>query len=421
MLSQPPPLPSSIPMAPLPENRRYDFPDVLRGFAVGGIFLVNIAGFKSPSMVTTAVGELMHGGFWNTAIEGAVWTLAMAKFMPLFAMLFGLGMALQYRRSLESGRPFTGFFVRRSLWLLLFGVLHAAFFWAGDVLAIYAVFGLMGLVLVARTPKVLLALAGGLFAIFLLVSTLLYSMPDGGNTQDVYYGWLSDMGEWWLRAYRDGSFGEIVLARLAEWGLMNAFSLYSYIPQAFAFFIFGIYLGKADWIRRVNARTTRGIVACALPAGVVLSVIQPIFLLTHVGPQTGPLMGAAMAAFWIGGLLLSLSYAGVLFLMLASGGCRGMMTRLAATGRMALTNYLLQSIIASLLFTNYGLGWYGGVSAIQGVLIVAVIYGLQLYLSPVWLRYFEFGPFEWLWRALAYGKRPPFLRRRACSGITTPL
>jgi uncharacterized protein len=321
---------------------------------------------------------------------------------------------------LESGRLFTGFFVRRSLWLLLFGVLHAAFFWAGDVLAIYAVFGLMGLALVARSPKVLLWLTGGLFALFLLESTLLYSTPDGGNQENFFYAWLADMGDWWLRTYRDGSFGEIVLARLAEWGLMNVFGLFAYIPYAFAFFIFGIYLGKADWVRHPNVRKTRITLACALPAGIALSVIYPIIELSDGGTQTGPMMGAAMASFWIGGVLLSLSYAGVLFLVLASGVCRGLTTRLAATGRMALTNYLLQSIIASLLFTNYGLGWYGGVSAIQGVLIVAIIYGLQLFLSPVWLRYFEFGPFEWIWRALAYGKRPPFFRKLPSNGITTP-
>ena len=412
----PPPLPCSIPLAPLPENRRHEYPDVLRGFAVGGIFLVNIAGLKSPCMVTTAVGDLIHGGVWNIATVGAVWTLAMAKFMPLFAMLFGLGMTLQYQRSLESGRPFTGFFVRRSLWLLLFGVLHAAFFWAGDVLAIYAVFGLMGLVLVARSPKVLLALSGGLFALFLLVSTLLCSMPDAGNQQDGFYQWLARMGEWWHRSYRHGSFGEIVLARLAEWGLMIVFGLFSCIPHAFAFFVFGIYLGKVDWVRHPDARKTRIFVACALPAGIVLSVFYPILELSDGGTQTGPMTGAAMASLWIGGLLLSMSYAGVLFLMLASGSCRWLMTRLAATGRMALTNYLLQSIIASLLFTNYGLGWYGEVSAIQGVLIVTIIYGLQLLLSPVWLRHFEFGPFEWIWRSLAYGKRPPFFRKRAVSG-----
>jgi uncharacterized protein len=392
---------------------------VLRGFAVGGIFLVNIAGFKSPSMVTLAVGDLIHGGVWNVAAVGAVWTLAMAKFMPLFAMLFGLGMVLQYQRSLESGRPFTGFFVRRALWLLLFGVLHATFLWAGDVLAIYAVFGLMGLVLVGMSPKVLLPITGGLFAIFLLLSSLLYSIPDGGSQQDGYDQWLSDLGDWWHRSYRHGSFGEIVLARLSEWGLINVIGLFGYIPYAFLFFVFGIYLGKAEWVRHPDTRKTRVFVACALPVGIVLSAFYPILELSESGTQTGPMTGAAMACMWIGGVLLSMSYAGVLFLVLASGACRWLMTRLAATGRMALTNYLLQSIIASLLFTNYGLGWYGGVSAIQGVLIVAIVHALQLLLSPVWLRYFEFGPFEWIWRALAYGKRPPFLRKRACAGITT--
>lgn len=410
----PPPLPSNIPLAPLPENRRHEFPDLLRGFAVGGIFLVNIAGFKSPSLVTATLGEFGHEGFWNTATMGAVWTLAMAKFIPLFAMLFGLGMALQHQRSRASGQPFTGFFFGRCLWLLLFGVLHAAFFWAGDVLAVYAVFGLMGLLIIERTPKVVLALAGGLFAVFILLTTLLCLIPDAGGDQEDFNKWLAGLGEWWLQTYRHGSFGGIVLARLAEWGLMNVFGLFSHMPYAFAFFVFGIHLGKADWIRRLggHVRETRVLVAIALPAGIMMSLFYPVLVLGFGETGTGTRMAGAMAAFWIGGLLLSLSYAGVLFLLHARGGCRWLMSRLAATGRMALTHYLLQSIIASLLFMNYGLGWYGEVSAAQGVLIVAVIYGFQLLLSPVWLRWFEYGPFEWIWRALAYGKRPPFFRKQ---------
>jgi uncharacterized protein len=194
---------------------------------------------------------------------------------------------------------------------------------------------------------------------------------------------------------------------------MNVFGLFSHMPYAFAFFVFGIYLGKADWIQRLGGhiRETLVLVAIALPAGIVMSLFYPVLVLGYGETGTGPKMAGAMAAFWIGSLLLSLSYAGVLYLLHARGRCRWLMVRLAATGRMALTHYILQSIIASLLFMNYGLGWYGEVSATQGLLIVAVFYGLQLLLSPVWLRWFEYGPFEWIWRALAYGKRPPFFRK----------
>jgi len=119
-----------------------------------------------------------------------------------------------------------------------------------------------------------------------------------------------------------------------------------------------------------------------------------------------------MIGLLFGGLLLTSAYAGTLFLLHASGGFRWLMVCLAAAGRMALTNYLLQSILASLLFTNYGLAWYGEITALQGVLIVAALYGMQLLLSPIWLRYFECGPFEWLWRAAAYRLRPPFRRSK---------
>jgi uncharacterized protein len=414
MTLQPPPLPPPARLAPLPGSRRHELPDVLRGFAVGGIFLVNIAGFKSPTLITAALGEMWHEGVGNAVTLGVVWTLAMAKFVSLFALLFGFGMALQHQRYLAAGRPFTGFFIRRCLWLLLFGMVHATFFWAGDVLAVYAIFGLMGLVLVGRAPKVVLALAGVLFALLVLVTTLICLVQDAGGQDGEYHTWLTDMGEWWRETYRHGSFGSIVLARLAEWGLMNVFGLFSHIPYALAFFVLGIYLAKADWLRDPDSHVgkVRAVVAWALPSGIVLSLCHPLLVLGAGVTKTGPMMAGAMSAFWIGGLLLSLSYAGVLLLLHARGGCRWLMVRLAATGRMALTHYLLQSIIASLLFMNYGLGWYGEVSAIQGVLIVALVYGLQLLLSPIWLRHFEYGPFEWIWRALSYGKRPPFLRNR---------
>lgn len=406
--SRPPPLPPLPPAAfsPVSEGQREPLLDVLRGFAIFGILVVNIVGFKAPFLAISATGKPWHEGFFNEVTVAAIAVLAMGKFVALFALLFGLGMMMQRQRAAATARPFGNFFARRMLVLLPLGVAHGIFLWAGDILAIYAGIGLVGLLFVNCRARVLLIWSAALFAAFLLVMGLLMSL----ETPEEAVIWWREMGEWWVASYSQGSFGQILLARLAEWGLTVGLSAPFYLPYVFAFFLFGMALGRMEvlsrlvsWRPRLRVLAAIGIVAgLTLNAGYPLMLWRPDLVSPSVG-YTAQLAGSA---------LLSLSYAVLFYFLVSSGRCRGLLDRLAAVGRLALSNYLLQSIIANILFMSWGLGLYGRVEAPAGLLIVAAVFGLQLWLSPVWLRFFRIGPFEWLWRTLAYGKRPPLRRRR---------
>lgn len=407
----PPPLPPPALFSPIAEDQRFPLIDALRGFAIFGIFLVNMTGFKSPVFSTAAAGTPLFEGRINATTLVAIEILASGKFIAMFAFLFGMGMVMQERRALAAGRKFVPFFLRRMLVLFLLGVAHGVLLWAGDVLAVYALFGLVGLLFLHCRAKTLLIWAAGMFA-FVLVMLMGLSAAaafDDGSSA----GWWSDRGAWWLETYQAGTFGEIVEARLVEWGMAWGFGLFSFIPYAFVLFLLGMALGEMDFPAKLDLwrPKLRLFAVIAFPTGLAASLLYATIYHWNlpVGIET---MGLGMAGYVVGMALLALAYASAFALIVWSGRAPALVGRLAAVGRLALTNYLLQSVVANILFMSWGFGLYGKVDALTGVLIVIIVFILQLLLSPVWLCHFQIGPIEWIWRALSYGSLPA-LRRRA--------
>lgn len=418
--------------------------DVLRGFALLGILLVNIAFFANPISDPFVFGS--DANPFDRAAGWLVGFLAQGKFYPLFSLLFGLGFAMQLRRAEERGGRFASIYLRRLLVLLAIGVAHGVLIWAGDILTTYALLGFV-LLLVGRGRSVwLLVLAGIAYAVqVLLLLGMSWSMqtaaacaPPQTMTENSVAAaarpeWCEQKGVQELvasfrateaemaalaedawRAYTGGGFAEITEVRVREFGMMLS-NMGFLGAQILAMFLFGAWLGRRGVLERPDEH--RAFFRNALVAGVLAGVpLSAWFASVNSEVDYTSMFDPAMAhAFMINvvaGPLLMLGYVGAIVLAMRTRVSR-VLAGLAPVGRMALTNYLLQSVACTLIFYSYGLGLMSRFPDMPVQLgIVVAVFAAQVLFSHWWMARFAFGPVEWLWRTLTYLEPPP-LRRSA--------
>jgi len=408
---------------PVPAGERLLAPDVLRGFAVLGILVVNIRSFSTPPYV-----GYLDSPFWagspDRACEWLIRTLAETKFYTLFAFLFGLGMAIQSAHVKLRGGRFGWIYARRLFVLLGFGLVHALFFWHGDVLTIYAALGLLLLVLRYLPNPVLLLLAATLH-----FGPLAIYVPQVLRTEelrrdpeyDVYItSWLAERDadllartQQAIAVYRQGRLGDMLRQRLRDHAFILADTLYYFVPQVLALFLLGMVVGRWRILHAPDGhrRLWRGLTWVALPLGLVAAAAA-VGIEERVQRIASWWNLTAYAIRLVATPLLSFGYAGALILWLLRPGGQRRLAPLAAVGRMALTNYLLQTLVVTTLCYGYGLGWYGRLRPAWDVPLAAAVFGAQLGLSVWWLDRFRFGPLEWLWRSLTYWRWQPLRQPR---------
>lgn len=377
--------------APTPEGERIAVVDMLRGFALFGILLVNMRIFSIP-WVDPEASRILFPGLLDRIVDWTIRFLAEGKFYTIFALLFGLSTWLQGERTHEPRLP-----RRRLLFLLLFGLLHALFIWSGDILLPYALLGLLLRLFRKRQTKTIIIWMVTLPLIPLGLSLWLNQLP-GGDTEG-----LSAMARWMLDLYQNGSYGEVLRLRLLELGLIYLSMLMtSGLYQVFIMFLAGLLAGRFAIFRELERHRPllRGMIVWGLPLGVAGSLLALV-------SDSLPLI--TLGAL-IGGPGLGLAYCAGLILLSQRPGWAERLAPLTAAGRMAFTNYLLQSVICTLLFYGYGLGLYGQVGPAGGLILSFLIYGVQLLLSRWWLDRFRLGPLEWLWRSLTYRQLQPLRR-----------
>jgi uncharacterized protein len=403
---------------PITGRERIEIVDILRGFALFGILLVNMAVFKA------SWAGLQYTATTDPSPLDRIATLAVdffatGKFFTLFSFLFGFGFAIQMIRAQQKGVPFVPRFARRLLVLLAIGLIHALLIWYGDILVSYALIGFLLILFRNRSPRALLIWASAL----LLVATLLIGgfmglmelsrmVPEGrAALAQVEAQTLAqtegDVARD-LAIYGGGSYGEIVRERISDYGGLLFGVLFMVLP-ILAMFLLGLYAGKLGILHDPAAHLTllRRVRFWGLLLGFGLS------LLLVIGQMRLSLFGALFSEllhFSLSGPLLSMGYAATIVLLAQHERWRSRLAPLGSAGRMALTNYLLQSLICTTLFYGYGFGLFGQVGAALGIVIALVIYALQIPFSMWWLRRFQFGPMEWLWRSLTYGAWQPMRR-----------
>lgn len=370
----------------LPEQRNTVL-DALRGFALFGVLCANLLIFNYPLLFAAPFGlpslsavDKIAEWFLRVFVEGS--------FFPIFSFLFGVGFALQ----LSKGDGIIPLFRRRLSFLLLFGIVHMVFVWFGDILVTYALLGFVMLRFRKRSDRTILIWVVGLTLVSFVAS--LFILGDASKPIDPV-----------LQEFF-GSYAQMVRGN-ALWTLINFINLLIFGEQILALFLLGLIAGRRGLAR--IGREHRPLLKRVL--GVSLLVATPLTLLYGVNLARDQLpTWVASANVLFGSPALGFAYLSGMALFLTQTKPPSLVSPLAAVGRMALSNYLAQSVICTLIFFPYGLGLRGTVGPALGVVIALLIFTLQAVLSQLWLRRFRYGPAEWLWRALTY-KTSPALRR----------
>jgi uncharacterized protein len=378
--------------------------DVLRGLAVFGILLVNVWAFAWGSLSLRYGTLAPDAPRLDQAAIFFVAAFAELKFYPIFAFLFGAGFALQTRslkRQLGSWQAAQAAYRRRLRWLLVFGLLHGFLIWSGDVLASYAVAGMLILPLAAarlsRVRNRAWLVAGG----FLLFVCLLYPVGASLNPQDI----AEELQTFASRhaTYTQGGLRAVASLRARDYSMQLLYAIVM-LPHIIALFLLGILAVRFGWLLQPqrHRHVWRWVCVIGLGLGLPFNLLSASATLwqTLYPYQTlfnEPLFGVLL---FIGGPLLAAGY--VAALMLAGPlMLQWLGSWLAPVGRMALTNYLLQSLLGTWLLQGPGLGWGARLSPAGMLGLTMLIMAGQVVLSRYWLRYFKQGPFEALWRRLA--------------------
>ncbi len=393
---------------PVKPQSRLEFVDILRGFALIGVLTANLVSFSGYSS-----NPADYADFLDKAILIGIQFFVRAKFYSLFSFLFGWGMSVQMLRAADKGQRFGPIFARRMAILLVFGLIHGMFIWSGDILTLYAILG-FGLLLFRRRSERQLLTAAVLF----LLLTIILTLP--GETVDAFRTWYASVTAF----MRQGNLPDALLATGTYWQIVpkttqdfwaaQSWFIY-YVGSVFSMFLLGLYVGKRQILQHVDDHLP--LLKRTLIIGLVIGVVfNAIFVWNSlhpgwVDPRYGRLVGVGSRTIGAPALMLILC----LRLDPAHTPARWLerLRPLGGLGRMALSNYLLQSIICVFIFYGFGLGLYGQTDPSFGLLVTILIIAGQIRVSGWHLTRAQFGPMEWLWRTLTYGRRQPW---RAASG-----
>ncbi|MCL2074144.1 MAG: DUF418 domain-containing protein [Marinilabiliaceae bacterium] len=399
---------------PIQVQERIEVLDVIRGFALFGILLVNMAWYSSPVLYYELLGKSVQTGIWDTISSSFVNFLVQGKFYLIFSFLFGMGFAIFFERAKSKTSKPILLFYRRLIILLLIGLAHLFFIWYGDILVTYAVLGFLLPLFFNRKPKTLIKWAIWLISILIIVTTIMMGFIELGRMFDEnavnqnlqpFFTQLENGITNSYQAYGQGTFSEIMTQRKSD-ALFSLNQIFGGIFAIFPIFLIGLYAGKKGIFHNIEANISfiKKTMIWSLIIGITLSVVK--FYFKHMMQAEFYSFNTAIhtAAGAIGDLGLCLFFITSIVILYQNKKWILKLKPLANMGRMALSNYLLQSIICTTIFYNYGFGLYGKLGYTLGFTIALAILIIQLFLSNYWFKHFRFGPVEWLWKSLTYGK-----------------
>lgn len=395
---------------PIAEGARADALDALRGFALLGILISHIPDFSGHALLTPAGQLALDRTGLDTGAALLQDFLIRGKFYSLFSLLFGIGFSVQLDSAARRGADFARHFARRLTVLLGIGIVHACL-WYGDILADYALIGFALIPTRHWTTRKLAGAVAVVFAVRLFWPIAVYLLMSstaptvGSGDPDADFRTLN-------AAFGSGDLQAVFLANLSLVRIKLLQIVYDgRAISILAMFLLGTWAGRLGLYRNLphhQALFGRLFGICA-PVGLIGNVLlTPLHAVTPAFPPT---------AMWVvEGMLYALAVPAMAiayacgFAWLWSHGGRGLLSRFAPAGRMALTTYVSQTGIGIALFYGVGLGLRGHVGLVDGTLLALGIFVLQGMFASLWLRWFRFGPIEWLWRRMTYGVPIAFRR-----------
>jgi uncharacterized protein len=431
--------------APVSDRERLKLIDALRGVALLGILLMNIPGFAMPDHFSDSFkSDPTNVNFWLSAVISVGFE---GKMRALFGMIFGAGVLLFVSKKEQAGRSVTALFYRRMLWLILFGLIHAhLILWIGDILYLYGFCGML-VYLCRKVKPMYLVLGVPLVAVFdFTASTLLYqhirekriayveasavakeNKPLTEKQKDALAQWR-DLEKTFIPNHEDAqentrkmkSDYATVASRLRPlaWKIETIF-LPIEIWDSLALMLLGLALYRwgfltGQWSNRDYAR----IVAIGYGIGLPLATFSFYHsYLYSPNLETSLSRMEVVPVEWVRliypfqRIFLVVAHVAAIILLYKANYAQKLFRSLEAVGQMALTNYIMHSVICTFVFFGYGLNYYAELEFYQIYFVVLAVWIVQLIVSPIWLRFFLFGPLEWVWRSLTYWKLQSFMRR----------
>jgi len=399
--------PTSGLAGPVAPGERIVTLDVLRAFALLGILVMNMPGFYASFWDPRPPHERWPGGA-DRAAWWAMDTFFSGKFNSLFAFLFGVGFAIQLERLMARAAHPVGIYLRRLVTLLAFGVAHGVLLWVGDILHAYAILGILLVLLRRSSDRVLLAIVVfGLLTPAIFATYQLFTYTPANEQAD--RGVFGHLNRLVVDAHTRGAYLDVVRSNIAQFRtIYSDIRGYLFFPSLFLTILLGYLFGRRRYLQDASAHLPfwRRLMATCLIVGLSAALTFSIAV-PYLEPFKPSVLGVIVtAAYSLQRPALMLFYAAVIVLLVHSDRWGSRLRLLAPMGRMPLTNYLLQSLICTTIFNAYAFGFFNRVGPAAGLLLAVVIYCVQLVWSRWWFTRYEFGPMEWLWRALTYGGAP---------------
>lgn len=405
------------PVKPIQKKNRIAFLDVLRGLAILFIFMANIVPFSGYLYFGSDSQIPATTFFIDEYVDFITFTIIDGKFYSIFSLLFGIGSIIQYNNLKNHNKPFAPFFIRRMFWLLVIGLIHLCLFWLGDILTLYALLGFVLILFVDLSDKKLLTYAT-ILIVFPIVNWLIVHFTEINYARFFfklnisyyeYYGFPTT--EWNGKQFADfqkWSSNESIV----DYFRMNIgnslIRIGAILNEGRIFKVLGIFLIGLWTGRRIlnddllnNVSFLKKVALFGFIIGFPVSAFRTYI---EFYMEQKPLWEFLnIITYTFGTVPLAMAYAALLALIYRKR--KRLLDIFAPVGKMALSNYIFQTFIAVLLFYGIGFGFTGkfGYTLVMGIAIFIFI--VQIIMSNLWLRYFRYGPFEWIWRQLTYGKK----------------
>ncbi len=411
-------------LSPVSSREREIFMDVLRGFAILGIFIANLGSGFSGFRESAGLSGPWLLGEWDHKMSFLHHMFIEGKFYSIFSLLFGWGLAMQFKRAADKGIDALPTVKRRLMFMLLLGAVHLLI-WPGDIVFFYALLGFLFLPFRKLSDKKMLVTG----IILVLLPIGLYAAKSQWQWLNAPAGFLFQTGQK-VDNLVLGISSETEYRKFAEnagwWELLKGnlsgfFYRFGYlffvsrVPKVLGMFLIGYALGRSGFYQ--NIKHQRKTIWWIIGLGILIGLPANYYMARYITYFMDDYWNLKRNGFYqtlayaLGVAPLAMAYVGLFMLSFQTNAGKKILSVLAPVGKMAFTNYIMQSIIGHVVFLHAGLGYSGKVGPVYFTLFGIAVFVLQIIFSTIWLKYFNYGPVEWLWRSATYKKWQPMKKQ----------